>query len=478
MPLALAICVYVVLLPLGARLLNDPDTYSHIAMGRWLIEHRTYPTGDPFSHSKAGSPWAAFEWGSQLLLYAAYALAGWSGVVALAAAAIASAFGLLTHFLRRHLAPTQTMILLLAAFILLTPHLLARPHVLAFPFLVAWVGTLLAAAETERSPPWWLLAVMVVWANLHGSFTFGLVMLGPIAAEAVLRAAPGHRRRLVGRWAAFGALALAAAAVTPYGPELMLVTHRTMALGDVLTIAGEWLPQDFAKLGPFEILLLAGFGLALSGRLTLPPLRVLTLLGLIHLALAHVRFADLLGLLGPLVIAAPLGRQLGTAPAAETRWPHKIEPPPLAAICAVMLCVTAALAHWRPPEPAAENTPAAAIAATPLTRTAPILNHYNFGGYLDFVGIRPFIDGRAEAYGADFIMRYHRATMGEDADDLARLLQEYRIGVTLFPPASPAVGLLDRMAAWRRAYADDIAVVHERIGKAAQADGLRGAMAP
>ena len=78
-------------------------------------------------------------------------------------------------------------------------------------------------------------------------------------------------------------------------------------------------------------------------------------------------------------------------------------------------------------------------------------------------------------------MRYHRATTGQDPDDLSRLLAQYRIGVTLFPPASPAVAALDRLPGWRRTYADDIAVVHERVRQlsaAAPTDGLRGAVVP
>ena len=356
MPLVVGAGVYLVLLPMGARLLNDPDTYSHIAVGRWIIENRAFPTADPFSHTMGGAPWAAFEWGSQLLLYGTHALAGWSGVIVLATAAIAAAFGLLTYFLRRHLTPATTAILVLAALILLIPHMLARPHALVFPFLVAWVGMLLRAAETERPPPWWLLGLMLVWANLHGSFTFGLLMLGPIALEAVWRVPAARRRQAFWRWAGFGVLAILAGAMTPYGPELMLVTHRTMALGDVLKITGEWQAQDFTKLGAFEILLLGGLGFALSGRLTLPPLRLLVLLGLIHMALAHVRFADLLGLLGPLVIAGPLARQFGTIVPPD-EWSARFDPRSAIVAAVMVLAATLSLAFQRAPEPAAENTP-------------------------------------------------------------------------------------------------------------------------
>jgi hypothetical protein len=54
--------VYGLLLTLGPRLLNDPDSYSHIAVGRWILEHGALPTSDPFSFSKHGAHWIPFEW--------------------------------------------------------------------------------------------------------------------------------------------------------------------------------------------------------------------------------------------------------------------------------------------------------------------------------------------------------------------------------------------------------------------------------
>jgi hypothetical protein len=38
MPWLVAVGVYVLLLTLGPKLLFDPDTYSHIALGRWILE--------------------------------------------------------------------------------------------------------------------------------------------------------------------------------------------------------------------------------------------------------------------------------------------------------------------------------------------------------------------------------------------------------------------------------------------------------
>ena len=50
------------------------------------------------------------------------------------------------------------------------PHILARPHVLALPVMVAWIATLIRAVDTRTSPPWLLLPLMTLWANLHGSY--------------------------------------------------------------------------------------------------------------------------------------------------------------------------------------------------------------------------------------------------------------------------------------------------------------------
>jgi len=141
------------------------------------------------------------------------------------------------------------LVALLAALILASPHILARPHVLALPLLVGWVAALIRAVDTKQAPSWWLLPLMTLWANLHGSFTFGLAMTGLIAGEAIWNAAAQDRRSVARQWIVFAILALAAACLSPYGPQMILVTARTIALGQVLSIVVEWRPQDFTRLG-------------------------------------------------------------------------------------------------------------------------------------------------------------------------------------------------------------------------------------
>ena len=197
--------------------------------------------------------------------------------------------------------------------------MLARPHVLALPIMVAWAAALVRAMDARLKPPYWALPLIVLWANLHGSVVLGLGLIGPAVLEALIedwRAWP----RILWRWLPFSALAVLAACLTPYGPGSLLVPLTTLGLGHALTTIVEWRPQDFGHFGTFEFLLLIGI-FALSRGVKVPLVRMLVLLGLLHFALAQVRNTDLLAMLAPLYLAAPLARQFKPAHAEEPA-PH------------------------------------------------------------------------------------------------------------------------------------------------------------
>jgi hypothetical protein len=449
--------VYVLLLTQGSKLLNDPDTYSHIAVGRWIIAHGAVPTTDPFSFSMQGAPWIAFEWLSEVIYASVFSLAGWAGVVALAAAAAALAVGLLTRFLLRELAPTPALLMVVAAIVLLAPHMLARPHMLTLPVMMAWAAALVRGMDRRAPPPYWALPLLVLWANLHGSVVLALGLIGPAALEALLNEQRSEWPRVILRWLPFSALAVVACCLTPYGPEPLLMPLTTLGLGEALRWIGEWRPQDFGHVGAFELLLLAGI-FALSRGITLPLVRALVVVGLIHFALAQVRNADLLAMLAPLYLAAPLARQLGAR--AEEDAAGSARGINLAVIAAMI--VATGLVLMREVRPSAQTTPAAAVAGAGLAKSDPVLNDYSFGGYLIFSGVPTFIDGRGELFGGPFIARYNRDLSLADLNDFLKLLDQYKFGATLLEPETPAVAMLDRLPEWQRVYSDDVAVVHKR----------------
>lgn len=460
LPLMAGALIYVVLLVNGDALLKDSDTYSHLALGRWIIAHQTVPMVDPLSATFAGTPWVAFEWLSEMIYAGAYDAFGWSGMVAVAALAMAVAFAAMARFLVRELPPIPVIVLVSAAFVLVAPHVLARPHVLALAVMVVWVGALMRAQEEGRPPSLALILLMTVWTNLHGSFVIGLALIVPLAFEAVWYAPRAARRSLAMGWLGFAALAAAGTLINPYGFGIFGVTYKTLALGDALGIVSEWQPQDFAHVGPFEIILIAGVSYALFTGMRIGWTRILMVLGLLHLALSQSRHGDIFGLLAPMFLARPLAEHLGGGLAEEPALSRRGNSLAAAAAAAVVLIATAGLLAVRPLAPAERITPAAAVAAADLGHAGPILNSYGLGGYLDFAGIPPFIDGRTELYGADFTMQHHRALTLQDLPGLLTLLDKYRIRATLLEPGTPAIDMLDRLPGWRRAYADDVAVVH------------------
>ncbi|MEJ0013852.1 MAG: hypothetical protein WDM94_14840 [Bauldia sp.] len=458
LPFLVAAALYVLLLLLGNSLLNDADTYWHIAAGNWILAHG-FPHADPFSFTFAGKPWIAKEWLSQIAYAEAYRLSGWTGVVVIAASAIALAFGLLTWALRERLAALPAVAFIATAFMLIAPHATARPHALALPVMVAWVAGLVRAADRGRAPPYALVLLMVLWANLHAGFTLGLLLTAAFGLDAVVSAERTARLRIGLAWLRFGLLALVAGCVTPYGPESMLVTLKVLNLGPALSIIGEWKPADFSRVGPLEIAILLGIGLAVWRGAMLPPVRILILAGLVHLALSADRNAELLGLLAPLAVMAPLARQFPhlRAPPGNSPWALG------AMFAALVVPATAGIATLGMYQPNPATTPAAAVAALKATNAGPLLNDYDFGGYLISAGVPTFIDGRTELYGGDFTAAYYRAVTLADIDGFARMLDTWKIGATLLTAATPANALLDRLPGWRRLYADDVAIVHIRL---------------
>jgi hypothetical protein len=462
LPLWVGVAVYALLVASGNRLLLDPDTFWHITVGQWMLDHHAVPHTDIYSFTMRGHPWISMQWVYEVLTAKAYALFGWSGPVVLTAASSALTFALLAKFLSRHLSQSATIVFVAAALALTAQHLLARPHVLALPVMVAWAGGLIDAADRRAAPSFWLLPLLALWANLHGGFIFGLVLVGPVALDAVVSADAASRKSLALRWAAFGVGALVAACCTPYGWNSMLASKNILEMGSALPLITEWRPIDFGRLSTFEICLLMGIGLALLRGIRLPPTRILLLLGLLHMALSQGRATEILALLAPMVLAAPLARQIGGAEASSSGATTPSRSLLFAGIAIVLAAGTVAYASHARFEPDTRQSPVAAVAALKKMNFTRVFNDYDFGGYLIYSGVATFIDGRTDIYGEKFFVDHNAASGLMEPENLFRLLEEYKIEATLMRTQSAATKLLDHMDGWQKVYSDDIATIHVR----------------
>jgi hypothetical protein len=233
-----AVVVGVLVVLQGNNLLLDTDTFWQIKVGEAILTQHAVPHVDIYSWTKAGAPWMSSAWLSQVLFAASYQLAGWPGVVAVCALAVAAAFALMVRRLSSRISIAAAGVVAMVAFALAQHHLLARPHVLAMPVMVAWVAGLIVAADRRAAPSPWLLLLLALWANLHGSFLLGLVLVGPIGLDALWNAQAPQRKMLALKWALFGMGALIACCATPYGWDTLFAAGKILDLGGVLpTIA-------------------------------------------------------------------------------------------------------------------------------------------------------------------------------------------------------------------------------------------------
>ncbi len=466
LPCVLGACLYAGLLVMGNRMLADPDTYWQIAIGRWILDTGSFPRTDVFSFTMHGQPWISTQWLAQVCYATAFSLAGRAGLVVLAAASIGAAFAILAWFIGRRLDTLTALILLMAAIAIASPHFLVRPHVLAMPVMVAWVAGLILAADRGETPSFWLLPLMTLWANLHGSYVFGLFLIGAIALDAVLNVEAPARVRLLLRWFVFGLIALAASCITPYGFDALLAARNILNLGAALSLITEWRPMNFSRVGAFEVCLLLGLGTALLKGLTLPPMRIVIMLGLLHMALSHVRNATVLALLLPIILATPLAAQLGKrsddTELPSGQWGFWRQRVAVSAAAVLMLAMTVyALAVDRY-HPAANVTPEAAVAILKKNHAQRVFNDYDFGGYMISQGMAPFIDGRTELYGEKFVVDHYAAYEMRDPTIFFALLERYKIDATLLRRRAPAAQVLDQVDGWRKIFIDDYVVVHVR----------------
>ncbi len=445
-----------------ARILMTQDLYLHIAVGRWIGVHHQVPDRGIFSGSMADAPWLAHEWLSALAASAIFDHCGWNGLVAATALLVALAVGIVAHEVARTAGPVQALVCAVLAWGLCLVHIAARPHMATLPLFALWIAAHVRARAARRAPPLYLAVAMILWANLHGGFLIGpaftlFFALEAIYAEDSWKAAGAAALR----WGLFLAAALLAALVTPHGLAGLLFPIQLMGMSAALAGVNEWQPSSLDNNAPLIVWLLLLFFVLAVLELRVALTRVAMLLILIYLALAHVRHTDLLAVGAPLLLTDALAGSRYRNFAAETfSWgkPARARVVVVAAFIMLAAIVSSlAILSRRPDHGVDRFTPEAAMNwAQAMNLQGPVLNAYNFGGYLIFRGVAPFIDGRVELYRQDFVTRDFAL------DQFPALLDEYRIGWTIFDPGNPRNLLLDRMPGWRRAYADTTAQIYVR----------------
>src|ERR1017187_284523 len=139
--------LFIGLFALTARNVTDPDVWWHLETGQYIAEHKSVPHADPFSYTRAGAPWVAHEWLTDLLLYELLHTTGFGGLIIVFAMVLCAACFML--FLRCGPDPYFAGVAMLYAAGATEPVWGVRPQVLSLLLTSLW---LLILERSERNP--------------------------------------------------------------------------------------------------------------------------------------------------------------------------------------------------------------------------------------------------------------------------------------------------------------------------------------
>jgi hypothetical protein len=461
--------------------LHDPDTFWHIRTGEWILDNARVPTVDLFSYTAAGKPWIATEWLSEIIFAIAFKFGGWRAVIILTAMSCAAIVGILCFYLVRCLRFSVAIGCAALTAALISAHFLARPHVFSYILLIVWTIILLDTYDDENSniPPALTLApLMVLWANLHGSFTFGLALLyvfvGFSLYENIIRRNYTKCRQIL----VVVFIVTLCAMMTPYGISSAFMTAKLLEMKYTIAHVVELRSPDFQEY-KFHLIFLVAILLAIAGlgiRLRGPRLIVF---GIIAFGgLSYLRGLIMFFLLAPIILARPasacawyLAPQLSDRQSLETdkasdgvlRYLQKRLLAVPAISMALAALVTVSIWWQADVSPSKTIAPQAAIDFVRHANiTGNVFNSYGFGGFLIFSGIPTFVDGRALPFGDAFFYEYNNAINFADPDRAFQLLDNYKITWIILNPTAPLAKAIARSAFWDRVYSDQYSVIFTR----------------
>ena len=442
------------------------DAYWHIKVGEWIFQHYKIPETGIFSYTKADSPWVSHEWLSAILIYQVFYQGSWAGLVLLILVSVLSTSLVLLWFLLKRLRLVQSLIFMLFAYLLMLPHILPRPHVLAIPVMTYWTACLIEASERQTPPSFYLLPWMVLWANLHGSFIIGIAFSVFFGIEAIVYSTKNKRRLLASRWCLFVVISSICASITPHGFKSLLFPFQLGSQTYTLSVIKEWLPPDFHQYQPIELWLLSFLGLCLFQGIKLPPLRIIFLLGLLHLSLKHARHAaDLLSVLTPLALASPFAKHFKSQSELDFKklFPTHYKSVLIFSVYIAVLCFYLINIRIIEPDKNRQVHKVLSILKTESDKLGNVLNSYYSGNFLIFNGFKVYVDPRAEIYGDAFMKEYLSAiSLNGGAEKLDSLLSQYQISWTLFETDAPINTYLTLNTHWLKLYSDNFITIFIR----------------
>ena len=452
----------------------DVDTWWHLKVGDWILDHFALPHTGILSRTAANLPWVAYSWGYEVLLSRAYAWFGLLGIgyfgVALTLAVAVAIFWML-----RRLSGRFWSAWILSAFVCSTYLFSGAPRPVFFSqmFYCTTLTLLLEAHRTSRIQLlYWLPPLFFLWANFHIQFVYGLFAFGLFvflnSAQSILG--------LLGRSPDFlekprlpakplvGIFALCALA-TLLGPNFYHPYAVVLAYSKAkftYAVIAELQPLAFRRYSEFAELLLAAAGFYALGWRKKLNLFLLALLAVASvLAFRTMRDGWFLNLAAAASIADSLAPEALRDRAASWRELALLSP-----ALVVLLLIASFFTNFT-----TRNLDRAISADFPVNainylrrhpEPGPLYNNLNWGGFLMWYlpELPVAIDGRNDLYGdkLDKLFYDSQSAMSSYATD--PYLND--AGVVILDSNLPLARILTIDPRFRLVYHDDIATVFGR----------------
>ena len=461
----------------------DPDIWWHMRVGRWILEHHSFPHNGLFSSTGATHTWAAYSWGFEVIVALLNMLLGLKGL-AIFVILFQVTLVLVFFLAMRILSGGFWWAWLLSAVAIWAMDLnrvdVGRPVAFSILFFTIEIALILWAQEIGRVKYlYWLPLLFLVWANFHIQFVYGLLLPALLGAVATVerwvaqRWAPGKADagdawpfRPLTLWAIFAAC-LAGTMVNPYTVGLYRVIFDYTRSTFAYTVILEFQSLNFREIPHYiQLLLVAGAFFAL-GRRKIDAYKLALLIIASMVGFRSVRDSWFVCITAAAIIASSVRKS-------EAQEAHAVAPAlglsalqlgRILAGAAVVISLSALDNHFGERalfQTVHEAYPVEAVAFIQEHHfSGPLYNNFNWGGFL--IGNLPdypvAIDGRTDLYGEDSLRQAYSTLMALRWSEDQAL---NRANLVLLPSTVPLSRVLERSPQFRLVYSDRIAMVFVR----------------
>ncbi len=408
------------------RPLLNGDIWWHLQSGLWMFQNHAVPRSGLFSQY-ADRPWVDSTWGFDVITAVGYKLLGLRVFAALLMSG-KLALGVVTFLLaggRRGNFWCAILLSAIAQYVIVD--LLPLPILLSILFFAIEMLLLLESRRRKDVRPlYWLPPLFFLWANLHGQFLNGLLLLGLyLVAEdtefffhlsgSSSAGAPTHS---LAKGYAIAGLSVVATLLTPYPFQLFRSAFQT-AYGKVMfEDFQDMQAMAFRRPQHFVLMLLVMGAFLALGRQRSRDLFKLGVMAIFLVLAFRVQRDTWCVVLPAIAVIADAVADWRPAAGAHTRSQPWTWETPLAATLVLVVFLAAIVRLPASPVLMKQVSRAFPVKACDYIRAnqlpGPIFNAYHWGGFLAwYLPEYPVsIDSRVNLYGDEITDQYFKVSLG------------------------------------------------------------------